>query len=213
MEKNSSKIKEDNLFKGYHTQELITSNKSLWEEQFRCCDKLQEYNNTKPSDIKTRQKLIKEMFAEVGENCFIEIPFHANWGGKHVHIGNNFYSNFNLTLVDDTHIYIGNDVLCAPNVTICTSSHPIDPELRRKGYFFNRPVKIGNNVWIGSGTTILPGVSIGDNTVIGAMSCVTKDIPANVVAFGNPCRVQREIGDYDKEIYFKGHKINYDNVE
>ena len=142
MEKNFSKPKEDNLFKGYHTQELITSNKSLWEEQFRCCDKLQEYNNTKPSDIKTRQKLIKEMFAEVGENCFIEIPFHANWGGKHVHIGNNFYSNFNLTLVDDTHIYIGNDVLCAPNVTICTSSHPINPELRKKDIFLIGQLKL-----------------------------------------------------------------------
>ena len=150
------------------------------------------------------------MLAEVGENCYIEPPLRSNFGGHHVHLGKNVYANFNLTLVDDTHIYIGDCTMIGPNVTIATASHPVLPELREKGYQYNVPVHIGRNCWLGAGVVVLPGVTIGDNTVIGAGSIVTKDIPANVVAVGNPCRVLREIGQKDREMYFRGRPINWD---
>ena len=126
-----------------------------------------------------------------------------------MHFGEWVYANFNLTLVDDGHIYIGDHTMIGPNVTIATAGHPILPELREKEMQYNVDVKIGRNVWIGAGAIIVPGVTIGDNTVIGAGSVVTKDIPANVVAVGNPCRVMREINDHDKEYYYKDKKINY----
>ena len=111
-----------------------------------------------------------------------------------------------LTLVDDTSIFVGDYVMFAPNVMVATAAHPIDPSLREKGYQYNLPVRIGNNCWIGTGAIILPGVTIGDNVVIGAGSIVTKDIPSNVVAVGNPCRVLRQIGDRDKEILLQKQK-------
>ena len=126
-----------------------------------------------------------------------------------MHFGEWVYANFNLTLVDDGHIYIGDHTMIGPNVTIATAGHPILPELREKEMQYNVDVKIGRNVWIGAGAIIVPGVTIGDNTVIGAGSVVTKDIPANVVAVGNPCRVMREINDHDKKYYYKDKKINY----
>ena len=152
--------------------------------------------------------MLKDMFAEMGENCYIEPPLHANFGGKHVHFGDWVYANFNLTLVDDTDIFVGDNVMFAPNVIVATAGHPILPELREKGIQFNIPVHIGNNVWIGAGSVILPGVTIGDNTVIGAGSVVTKDIPSNSVAYGNPCQVVREIGEKDKLYYFKNRKVD-----
>ena len=148
------------------------------------------------------------MFAEIGEDCYIEPPFHANWGGKHVHFGKCVYANFNLTAVDDTHIYVGDYTMIGPNVTLATAGHPILPELRKEAYQFNMPIHIGKNCWLGAGVIVLPGVTIGDNTVIGAGSVVTKDIPSNVVAIGNPCRILREINEHDKKYYFKDRKIN-----
>ena len=176
-----------------------------------CLEKLYEYNNTRPSESEIRTALLKDMFAEIGEGCYIEPPLHSNWGGKHVHFGKNVYANFNLTLVDDTHIYVGDYTMFGPNVVIATAGHPILPELREKAYQFNIPVHIGKNCWLGAGVIVLPGVTIGDNTVIGAGSVVTKDIPANVVAVGNPCRVLREINEHDKEYYFKNRKINIED--
>ena len=129
-------------------------------------------------------------------------------GARILIFGNNVYANFNLTLVDDTDIFVGNSVMFGPNVTIATAGHPIDPELRAKVAQFNIPVNIGNNVWIGAGAIIMPGVNIGDNSVIGAGSVVTKDIPANVVAVGNPCRVMREISERDKIYYYKDRIID-----
>ena len=123
------------------------------------------------------------------------------------------YANFNLTLVDDTHIYVGDCCKFGPNVVIATAGHPILPKLRREQYQYNASVRIGNNVWIGAGAIILPGITIGDNSVIGAGSVVTKDIPSNVVAVGNPCRVLREIGEQDHEFYFKNHRINWENIK
>lgn len=188
------------------------SSDEIMGEQLLCLEKLYDFNATRPLEQEKREKMLREMFAEIGEGCYIEPPLHANWGGKHVHFGKMVYANFNLTLVDDTHIYVGDYTLIGPNVTIATAGHPINPELREKAYQFNRSVRIGRNCWIGAGAVIVPGVTIGDNTVIGAGSIVTKDIPANVVAVGNPCRVLREIGEHDKEYYFKDCKIDYNSI-
>ena len=151
-------------------------------DQVLCLEKLYDFNATRPLEGEKRAAMLKDMFAEIGENCYIEPPLHANWGGKHVHLGNNVYANFNLTLVDDVDIYIGNDCLFGPNTVIATAGHPIDPELRARVTQYNAEVHIGNNVWLGAGVIVMPGVTIGDNTVIGAGSIVTKDIPSNVVA-------------------------------
>ena len=184
------------------------STSDIMDEQLKCLEKQYDYNATRPTEQDKRQKLMKEMFAEIGENCYIEPPLHANWGGRNVHLGKFVYCNFNVTFVDDTHIYIGDYTMLAPNVVIATAAHPILPELREKQYQFNLPVHIGRNCWLGAGVIVLPGVTIGDNTVIGAGSDVTKDIPATVVAVGNPCRVLREISEHDKEYYYKDRKIN-----
>lgn len=146
-----------------------------------------DYNNTRPSDGQRRQELLRQIFQDMGEGCYIEPPLHANWG-SHTHLGNHVYANFNLTLVDDTHVYIGDNVMFGPNVTITAAGHPVDPDLRRQVYQYNFPVRIGKN------------------SVIGAGSVVTKDIPANVVAMGVPCRVVREIGPRDKEFYFRDYR-------
>lgn len=194
-----------------HNKKLYYCNdEELMSEQLLCLEKLYDFNNTRPSEQDKRTKMLKEMFAEVGQNCYIEPPLQANWGGKHVHFGNNVYANFNLTLVDDTHIYVGNNVMFGPNVTVCTATHPIYPVIRYKQAQYNLPVVIGNNVWIGSNSVILPGVHIGDNSVIGAGSIVTKDIPANVVAIGNPCKVLREIDEHDTKYYNKDMLIDVD---
>ena len=188
------------------------SGDEIMNEQLGYVDKLYDFNATRPTELDKREALLKEMFAEIGEGCYIEPPFHANWGGHHVHFGNNVYANFNLTMVDDTHIYVGDCTMFGPNVTVATAGHPIDPELRAKAYQYNMPVRIGKNCWLGAGVIVLPGVTIGDNTVIGAGSVVTKDIPANVVSVGNPCKVLRPINERDKEYYFKDRKIDYSDL-
>ena len=192
-----------------HGGELYLPNdEELLKEQFSYLDRLYDFNMTRPTQLEKRQEMLKDMFAEIGENCYIEPPLHTNFGGHHVHFGKNIYANFNLTLVDDAHIYVGDLTMFGPNVTVATAGHPIDPELRRKTLQFNMDVRIGSNVWIGAGSVVLPGVTIGDNTVIGAGSVVTKDIPPGVVAVGNPCRVLREIGDRDREYYYKNRKVD-----
>jgi galactoside O-acetyltransferase len=186
-----------------HSQKIYSyDDQTLAEQQLQCLEVLYDFNQTRPKQQAKRKELMQQIFAEVGDNCYIEPPLHANWG-IHTHLGNNVYANFNLTLVDDTHIYIGDDVMLGPNVTLATAGHPIDPDIRKQATQFNIPIVIGSNVWIGANTVVLPGVTIGKNTVIGAGSIVTKDIPANVVALGNPCRVHREINDHDKIYYFK----------
>ena len=193
-----------------HNMELyLPTDQEIWDEQQGYMDRLYDFNHTRPTEPDKRVKLLKELFAEVGEGCFIEPPLHANWGGHHVHLGKNVYANFNLTLVDDTHIYIGDYTMIGPNVVIATAGHPILPELRELGYQYNATVHIGRNCWLGAGVIILPGVTVGDNTVIGAGSVVTKDIPPNVLAAGNPCGVLREISEHDKEYYFKDRRIDH----
>ena len=180
--------------------------------QFPYQDKLWEFNQLKPSDIAKKQQYMHEVFAECGDNCYIELPLHANWGGHHVHFGSGVYANSNLTLVDDGHIYVGDKVLFGPNVTIATANHPIEPELRSKGLQYNKDVHIEENVWIGAGVIIVPGVRIGKNSVIGAGSVVTKDIPDNVVAVGNPCRILREISEKDRKYFYKNELIDWENL-
>lgn len=183
--------------------------------QMACQELLHDFNLLRPREFDEQQRLMKEMFAECGENNFIQRPFYANWGGAHVHLGSNIYMNFNMTMVDDGHIYIGDWTQFGPNVTIATAGHPIMPALRIESgsmLQYNKDVHIGACVWVGAGALIMPGVTIGDNSVIGGGSVVTKDIPANVVAFGNPCRVIREIGEHDREYFFRNEAIDWEEI-
>lgn len=192
-----------------HIGELYLSlDPEVLAEQTECLEKLYDFNQTRPSEYARRTALLKDMFAEIGEGCYIEPPLHANRGGKYCHFGRNIYANFNLTLVDNTHIYVGDHTMFGPNVILATAGHPVLPELREHAYQYNIPVRIGRNCWLGAGVMVLPGVTIGDNTIIGAGSVVTKDIPANVIAAGNPCRVIRPIDDRDREFYFRDRRID-----
>lgn len=194
-----------------HTGEIyLPGDKEILKEQFACLEKLYEFNHTRPSEFEKRQALLKEMFAEIGDHCYIEPPFYANFGGKHIHFGEGVYCNFGVTMVDDTHIYVGDHTMIGPNVTVATAGHPILPELRESGCQYNMPVHIGRNCWIGAGAILVPGITIGDHTVIGAGSVVTKDIPDRVVAVGNPCKVLREINEHDEQYYFKNKTIEKD---
>lgn len=191
-----------------HTGELyLPHDDSIMKDQLKRIDRLCDFNLTRPTELEKRQEMLKEMFAEIGEGCYIEPPLRSNFGGGHVHFGKHVYANFNLTLVDDTHIYIGDYTMIGPNVVIATAGHPIAPELREEGYQFNMPVTIGRNCWIGAGVLIMPGITIGENTVIGAGSVVTKDIPDHVVAVGNPCKVLRDVNQKDREYYYKDRKV------
>ncbi|EGT0666025.1 galactoside O-acetyltransferase [Citrobacter werkmanii] len=179
----------------------------LPQERLRGKELMYEFNHTRPSEIKKRERLIREMFATVGENAWIEPPIYFSYG-RNIHIGKNFYANFNFTIVDDYTVTIGDNVLIAPNVTITATGHPVHYELRKSGEMFSFPVTLGNNVWIGSNVVINPGITIGDNSVIGAGSVVTKDIPPDVVAVGVPCRVIRNIGERDREYYYQNYKVD-----
>ena len=183
------------------------TDEALLSEQAEYMEILYDFNNTRPSGGEKRAELLKKLLGGVGKNCYVEPPLHANWGCN-TYMGDDVYANFNLTLVDDVKITIGNHVMFAPNVTISAAGHPVEPGLRYRQAQYNLPVTIGDNVWIGAGTVILPGVSIGDNTVVGAGSIVTRNIPANVVAYGNPCRVIREIGERDRKYYYRDLEID-----
>ena len=200
----------DIIEKMHSTKLYLPSDPEIANEQQKCLNRLYDFNQTRPTELKKREAMLKEMFAEIGDGCYIEPPFHANWGGRHVHFGNHVYANFNLTLVDDTHIYIGSHTMIGPGVIIATAGHPVLPILREQEYQYNAPIHMGSNCWLGAGVIVLPGVTIGDNTVIGAGSVVTKDIPSDVVAVGAPCRVMRPIGERDKEFYFKDKRIGDD---
>ena len=187
----------------------------IMPEQTQYQDALWRFNHMGPSEFEERQELMKEIFAECGENTFLQGPVNANWGGRHVHLGSNIYANFNLTLVDDGHIYIGDWAQFGPNVTLTTAGHPVLPELRT-GYGtvlqFNKDIHIERGAWIGAGAVVLPGVTIGENSVIGAGSVVNRDIPTNVVAAGNPCRVIMEIGERDREFFFRDERIDWEEI-
>lgn len=197
-----------------HKGELyLPFDEELMKNQLRALDRLYDFNQTRPTELEKRAEMLKEMFAEIGDGCYIEPPLRTNWGGNHVHFGKGVCANFNLTLVDDTHIFVGDYTMFGPNVTVATAGHPILPELREKGYQYNAPVTIGKNCWIGAGVIIVPGITIGDNVVIGAGSIVTKNLPSNVVAVGNPCKILREVNERDREYYFKDRKIDWSEIE
>lgn len=197
-----------------HTGELyLPGDDEISRDQQMRLDRLYDFNATRPTQMDKRKALMKEMFAQVGEGCYIEPPLHTNFGGGHTHLGSHVYANFNLTLVDDTHIYIGDYTMFGPNVTIATAGHPILPQLRERAYQYNFPVRIGRNCWLGAGVIVLPGITIGDNVVIGAGSVVTKDLPSNVVAVGNPCRILRQVSEHDRTYYFKGRTIDADLLD
>ena len=161
---------------------------------------LDNFNSTKFGDYATREQLVRSIFKHVGKSCFMNKPFMCDYG-RHISVGDNFYSNLDLIILDVCDVEIGNNVLFGPRVSIYTAAHPIDAQVRNTGLEYGKKVKIGNNCWIGGSVTINPGVSIGDNVVIGSGSVVTKDIPSNVIAVGNPCRVIRSINEQDKKIW------------
>lgn len=168
------------------------------------------FNKTTPDDIEERLKIQKEMLSNESGNAWIEPPFYFCYG-KHIILGEGTYVNFNCNFVDDGMIIVGKNVLFGPAVTIATVGHPIRPDMRE--YMYTDPVTIKDNVWIGENVTICPGVTIGKNSVIGAGSVVVKDIPANVIAVGNPCKVLREISERDYEYYYKDRKIEPSDLE
>lgn len=197
-----------------HTGELYQpGDPELMELQMQKLDLLYDYNQTRPHEGKRRTQILRELLAEAGEGCYIEPPFRANWGGVYMHLGKHVYANFNLTVVDDEAIFIGDNTMLGPNVTIITGTHPVAPELRGENPLqYNLPVHIGTNCWIGAGAVIMPGVTIGDRTVIGGGSVVTRDIPADVVATGSPCRVVRAIGESDRTCYYRDRRIDWDEA-
>ena len=189
------------------------ADKEIMDLQGSTLKAMEQFNATTSAQFELRQKLLKEMLGGVGENCYIEPPFHGNWGGKNLFFSNNVYANFNLTVVDDVEIIVGNNVMFAPNVTLTTANHPLDPTLRSKAFQYAKKIVIEDNVWLGSGVVVLPGVTIGKNSVIGVGAVVTKDIPPNVLAMGVPCRVVREIGEDDKKYFDHGKEIDYENLK
>lgn len=191
-----------------HTGDLYLPNDpELWAEQVRCMDKLDEFNLTRVDQMDEREQMMRDMFAEVGPNCYIEPPLNANFGGRFLHLGEGVYFNSNVTLVDDTHIWIGSHTLIGPNCVLAVAVHPVHPGLRAKGYQYNKPIHIGENCWFGAGVLVMPGVTIGDNTIIGAGSVVTRDVPCDVIAVGNPCRVLREVTEEDMTTFDGGRPI------
>ena len=168
---------------------------------------LREFNTTDPSDFETLGRLAGRIVSSPEEKVSIMPPFYCDYG-FHIHVGRGFFANYNCTILDVAKVTIGENVLFAPNVSIYTAGHPVHPVSRQSGYEYGIPVTIGDNVWVGGNVVITPGVTIGDNVVIGAGSVVTKDIPANVVAAGNPCRVIRSITEADKKYYYKDREFD-----
>lgn len=182
----------------------------LSEERLECKKKIYEYNHLPPERWGERTNLIKNILGSTGENIHIEEPFRCDYGSN-IEVGENFFANYNLTVLDVGKVTIGDNAQIAPNVSIYTAGHPVHPDSRNSGYEYGIDISIGDNVWIGGSTCILPGVHIGNNVVIGAGSVVTKDIPDNVIAVGNPCRVIREITEDDRKYYYKDKEFDVED--
>ena len=182
------------------------SDASVMEEQKACRRILQELNFSDRSDFEKISRIVKKLLGK-SENAFINPPFYCDYG-SHIEVGKNFFANYNCTIIDVAKVTIGDNCQMAPNVAIYTAGHPLHPVSRNSLYEYGISVTIGDNVWIGGNTIILPGVHIGSNTVIGAGSVVTKDIPDWVVAAGNPCRVIKKITEDDKKYYYKDREFD-----
>ena len=187
---------------------LYPLDKELWNAHLNSKRITRLLNATLETEVAKRKELVKELFAEAGENAYVEPPFHCDYG-RNTKVGDNFYCNYDCVFLDCGPITIGNNVMFGPKVALYAVNHPIEPEIRATNWDYPEPITIGNDVWIGGSVVVCPGVTIGDNTVIGAGSVVTKDIPANVVAVGNPCRVLREISEHDRIYYYKDRKIDW----
>lgn len=181
----------------------------LPEERLRCKKIMTEFNSSSPDDIPTRMKLMLELFGKE-TNAWIEPPFYCCYG-TNISLGERTYINMNCSFIDDGKIKIGKAVMFGPGVAIATVGHPIKPDMRK--YMYTDAVNIEDNCWIGANVTICPGVTIGQNTVIGAGSVVTKSIPANVIAAGNPCKVIRKIDERDNEYYYKDRKFSDSGID
>lgn len=179
----------------------------LEEERFVCKKKLFEFNQLLPKEKDMIPRMLKNILGKTGNNIWIEVPFHCDYGWN-IEVGENFFANYNLTILDVGKVNIGNNVQIEPNVSIYTAGHPVHPDSRNTGYEYGIPITIGDNVWIGGNVVILPGVNIGNNVVIGAGSVVTKDIPDNMIAVGNPCKVVREITEEDRKFYYKDREFD-----
>lgn len=184
----------------------------LSEDRLHCKEKIYRYNGLNPKKRKAKDRLIKQILGKTGEEINIEQPFHCDYG-YNIEVGENFFANYNLVILDIAKVKIGNNAQIAPNVSIYTAGHPVHPESRNSGYEYGIGITIGDNVWIGGNVCIMPGVTIGDNAVIGAGSVVTKDIPAGVIAAGNPCRIIREITEEDRDFYFKDRRFDVDDYK
>lgn len=182
----------------------------LREERMENKLKIHEYNLIRPDDKKKMKEMIKNILGKTGEDVCVEQPFRCDYG-KNIEVGNNFFANYNCVILDVAKVTIGKNVMFAPNVSIYTAGHPIHPESRNSGYEYGIPVTIGDNVWVGGSVVINPGVKIGNNVVIGSGSVVTKDIPDNVIAVGNPCRVIREITEEDRKYYYRNNEFDVDD--
>ncbi len=184
----------------------------LPEESLENAKRTYEYNNCPPGDSEKSDKLIRNILGKAGKNIFIRPPFNCDYG-KNIEVGDNFYANFNTVILDVAKVKIGNNVMFAPNVSVYTAGHPIHPDSRNSGYEYGIPVTIGDNVWVGGNTVINPGVTIGNNCVIGSGSVVTKDIPDDSIAVGNPARVIRKITEEDRKYYFKDRVFDVDDYK
>lgn len=187
------------------------SDEAVMEEQKVCRRLLQRLNTADRADFDGLRRIVAELLGNA-EGAFINPPFYCDYG-SHIHVGRNFYANYNCTIIDVARVEIGNDCMLAPNVAIYTAGHPLHPATRNSQYEYGIGVSIGDNVWIGGNTVILPGVHIGSNTVIGAGSVVTKDIPDWVVAAGNPCRVLHAITEQDRTLYFRDRAFDAPALE
>lgn len=182
----------------------------LSEDRAECQRKLYEFNQMHPDKMEERAKLIKEILGKTGEIAWIQPPFRCDYGWN-IEVGENFFANYNFTVLDVGKVTIGKNAQIAPNVSIYTAGHPVHPDSRNTGYEYGIPITIGDNVWLGGNVVVLPGVTIGNNVVVGAGSVVSKDIPDNVIAAGNPCKVIREITEEDRKYYFKDHEFDVDD--
>lgn len=179
----------------------------LSEERLDLRLKIHKFNSCSPDKKDEMKAMIKDIVGKCGKDIFIEPPFHCDYG-KNIEVGENFYANFNCVILDVGKVKIGTNVMFAPNVSIYTAGHLIHPESRNSGYEYGIGITIGDNVWVGGSVVINPGVHIGNNVVIGSGSVVTKDIPDNVIAVGNPCRIIREITEDDRKYYFKDREFD-----
>lgn len=179
----------------------------LSEERLENKKRIYQYNHLPPEQWNEQVDLLKRILGKTGDEVYIEPPFHCDYG-YNIEVGENFYANYNLVILDVGKVRIGKNVMFAPNVSIYTAGHPVHPDSRNSGYEYGIDITIGDNVWIGGNVCVLPGVKIGDNVVIGAGSVVTKDLPDNVIAAGNPCRVIRKITQEDRDFYYKNRKFD-----